>query len=134
MKRSARTNRVAGTSQFATILLQSLARSAVLKLLAKLRHVNAVFCRFARSDKDHWNIPSVALLQYCVPVHIHFAQNRAELVQEGRDCGLGFFAKMATRSSVESYVASPALSKAQVLRRAAHGLGFEYFMKGPECG
>jgi hypothetical protein len=41
---------------------------------------------------------------------------------------------MATRTRIQSHVARPAAGKAQLFRRVAHGVGFEYFMKGPELG
>jgi hypothetical protein len=41
---------------------------------------------------------------------------------------------MATWARVQRNVLRPAPRQSQIFRRIAHGLGFEYFMKGPECG
>jgi hypothetical protein len=41
---------------------------------------------------------------------------------------------MATGTRVKCDVAGPAAGQSRVFRGVAHGLGFEYFMNGPECG
>jgi hypothetical protein len=41
---------------------------------------------------------------------------------------------MAAGARIEGDVAGTTTRQPRILRRAAHGLGLEYFMNGPECG
>jgi hypothetical protein len=89
---------------------------------------------FVPPDENHRNIPAVALFQDGILIHVHFAKHRGKLAQNRRDHGLRFVAKMATWARVQRDVSRPALRQSQIFRGIAHGWGFEYFMKGPECG
>lgn len=91
-----------------------------------------MLCRFVLRNENYRNIPSVALLQNLILIHVHFAKHRGKLAQYRRDRGLRFVAKMATRARVQRDVSRPAPRQSQIFRRIAHGCGFEYFMKGPE--
>ena len=88
--------------------------------------------RFVLPNENYRNIPSIALLQNLILIHVHFAKNRGKLAQNRRNRGLRFVAKMATRARVQRDVARPAPRQPQIFRGIAHGWGFGYFMKGPE--
>jgi hypothetical protein len=105
-----------------------------LKLPPELDQVHAMLRHFALPDEDYRNIPSIASLQHFILINIHFMKNRPELGQNRRDGRFGFLAKMTPRTRVQSYVAWPGSSEARIFGPVPHGLGFEYFMKGPECG
>ena len=91
-----------------------------------------MLCRFVLANKNYRHIPTIALLQNFILVHIYFVQNRAKRAQDRRDCGLCFVAEMTSRARIQSDVARPAPRQSQLFRGIAHGWGFEYFMKGPE--
>ena len=55
---------------------------------------------FLLPDKNHRNIPAVAILQGKIGIYIHFAEDGAEFQEQRRNGGLGFVAKMASRTSV----------------------------------
>ena len=102
------------------------------QLLAELRQVHAMLCRFVLPNENYRNIPAVAVLQNGILIHVHFAKHRGKLAQNRRDRRLRFVAKMATRARIQRDVVRPAPRQSQIFRGIAHGWGFEYFMKGPE--
>ncbi len=90
--------------------------------------------RFVLADEDHRDVPPVAILQNGILINVHFAQDKTEFAQNRRDGRFRLVAKMATGTRVKCDVAGPATGQSRVFRGVAHGLGFEYFLNGPECG
>jgi len=98
-----------------------------------------MFRGFPRTDEDNRDVPPVALVQNRIFVDVDFAQRRAKLQQQRRNGGFGFVAEMAAWASIKRYVAraggrEPLILAKGVTGMFAHGFGFEYFWKGPECG
>ena len=89
---------------------------------------------FALPDKDHWNVPPIAFLQSGIFVDIHLVQDGPEFPQNGGDRRFRFLTEMAPRARVKRDVMRPTARQPQIFPGIAHGLGFEYFIKGPECG
>ncbi len=56
---------------------------------------------FLLADEEHWDIPTVALLQQRIIIYIDLAEDRAEFAQERRDGGLSFVAEVTPRPGVE---------------------------------
>jgi hypothetical protein len=103
-----------------------------LKLPPELRQIHAVLRRFALPDENHWDIPSVVLFKNRILIDVHFMESRFKFPKQRPNRSFGFLTKMAPRTRVQSHVAWPTMGKARIFRRMAHGLGFEYFMNGPE--
>src|SRR5260370_17491736 len=78
--------------------------------------------RFSLADENHWNIPTVALLQDRIGVYIDFPESGAEFPQERLNGGLGFVAEVAPGTRVESNVAGPGSAKAGVFGIRPHHL------------
>ncbi len=96
--------------------------SSVLKLPTELLEIHAVLCRFPLANEDHRNIPAVALLEDRIGVYIDFAKDSAKFAQERSDGRLGFVAKVASWTRVESDVAGTGSGKACVFGMSAHRL------------
>ena len=109
-------------------------RSRFFKLPAELRQIHAMLRRFVLADEDHRDVPPAAILQNRILINVHFSQDKTEFAQNRRDGRFRLVAKMATGTRVKCDVAGPATGQSRVFRGVAHGLGFEYFMNGPECG
>ncbi len=109
-------------------------RSRFFKLPAELRQIHAMLRRFVLADEDHRDVPRVAILQNGILINVHFAQDNTEFAQNRRDSRFRLVAKMATGTRVKCDVARPTAGHSRVFRGVAHGLGFEYFLNGPECG
>jgi hypothetical protein len=105
-----------------------------LKLSPELAYIHTMLGRFVAADEDHRNVPSVEFLQGCVVINIHLMEDRPALKQNRCDSRFRFLAKMTSWTRVQRDVARPASSEAQIFGQIPHGLGFEYFMNGPECG
>jgi hypothetical protein len=93
-----------------------------LKLSPELLRIHAMLRRFSLADENHWNIPTVALLQDRIGVYIDFPESDAEFPQERLNGGLGFVAEVAPGTRVESNVAGPGSGKAGVFGMSAHHL------------
>ena len=106
----------------------------LLKLPPELRQIHAMLRRFAPPDENDRHVPRVEFLQRCILIYVHFVESRFKFPEQRPDRGLGFLAKMAAGARVQRDVARPTIREARIFRRVAHGLGFEYFMNGPECG
>ena len=104
-----------------------------MKLPPELLHTHAMLRRFALSDEDHRNIPTVALLQDSIGIYIDFAESGAEFSQERRDDSLGFVAEVALRPRVDSNVAGPGSGKAGVFRMSAHRFVAKLHLTGEQA-
>jgi hypothetical protein len=91
-----------------------------LKLPPELLQIHAMLRRFPLSDEDHWNIPTVALLQDRIGIYIDFPEGGAEFSQERSDGSLSFVAEVASGTRVESNVAGSGSGKAGVFKMSAH--------------
>lgn len=89
--------------------------------------------RFLLADEDHRNIPAVALLQDRIGIYIHFAEDCTEFAQERRNGGLGFVAKMASRTGIERHVTRTGSSKAFVFGMGAHRFGAKLHLTGEQA-
>ena len=107
--------------------------SSVLKLPTELLDIHAVLGRFPLANKDHRNIPAVALLEDRIGVYIDFAEDSAEFSHERRDGGLGFVAKVASWARVESDVAGAGSGKARVFGMRAHRLRAKPHLTGEQA-
>ncbi len=92
-----------------------------------------MLCRFPLANEDHRNIPAIALLQDRIDIYIHFAEGSAKFTQERRDGGLGFVAKVASWTRVESDVARTRSGKACVFRMSAHRLSAKPHLTGEQA-
>src|ERR1700687_4862225 len=79
--------------------------------------------RFPLANKNHGNVPTVALLQYRIGIYIDLPEDGSEFSQERRDGRLGFVAEVASGTRVESNVTGPRSSKAGVFGMSIHHLG-----------
>ena len=91
-----------------------------MKLPPELLHFHTMLRRFLLTDEDHWNIPSVALLEDRIGIYIHFVEGGAEFPQERRNGRLGFVAEVAPGTRVESDITRPTSGKADVFNMSAH--------------
>ena len=94
-------------------------------------HIDAMLGGFACADEYDRNVPAVTRFEKGVVFDTHFMEHSAEFAEERCDDRLRFFAKMASRTRVESHLARPRCSQPHVLRMLLHGLGLEYFWNGP---
>ena len=78
--------------------------------------------RFSRAEENHRNIFAVPLAQDRVFLNIHFAQRRAEFLEQRRDRGLRFFAEVAPGTRVERHVPPTGARQPFIFRRARRGL------------
>ena len=92
----------------------------ILKLAPELLRIHTMLRRLPLADKDHRNIPTVALLEDGIIINVDFSEGGAELSQERRDDSLGFLAEVAPRTGVQSYVAGAASSETDVFGKSAH--------------
>ena len=83
----------------------SLWAAGVAQLAAELGDVHAVLGGFSRAQKNHRDVEIVSRAQFGIFVDIDFGEARAELLQQGRDLVLCFFAEMAAGTRVEGDVA-----------------------------
>jgi hypothetical protein len=103
-----------------------------LKLPPELLQIHVVLRRFPLSDEEHWNIPTIALLQNRIGIYIDFPEGGAEFSQERGDGRLGFVAKVTSGTRVESNVAGPGSGKAGVFRMGAHRLVVKLHLTGEQ--
>jgi hypothetical protein len=99
-----------------------------------LLNVNAMLGGFSRANENNWNVPPIPLFKNGILFDIHFTQGSAEFAQQGHNRRFGFFAEMAARPGVESYLAWICLCEARALYMLLHGFGLEYFWNGPAYG
>jgi hypothetical protein len=109
-----------------------LACSSILKLPPELLEIHAVLRRFPLANKDHRNIPAIALLQDKIGIYIDFPEDSAEFSQERRDGRLGFVAKVASGARVESDVTGSGSGKAGVFGMGAHRLSAKLHLTGEQ--
>ena len=76
---------------------------------------------FLLADEKNRNIPTVALLQHRIVIHIDLAEDGAEFAQEWRDGGFRFVAEITARTSIKRNVEPTTSGQPQVFRRVAHG-------------
>jgi hypothetical protein len=107
--------------------------SSILKLPPELLEIHAVLCRFPLANKDHRNIPTVALLEDRIGIYIDLPEYSAKFSQERRDGGLGFVAEVASWTRIESDVAGTASGKACVFRMSAHRLSAKAHLTGEQA-
>ncbi len=105
----------------------------ILKLPPELLQIHAMLRRFPLADKDHRNIPAVALLQCRIGIYIDFPEDGAEFSQERRDGRLGLVAEVASGTRVESNVAGPGSSKAGVFGMNAHRFFAKLHLTGEQA-
>src|ERR1700724_1554802 len=86
--------------------------------------------RFLLADKNHGNIPAVALLQDRIGIYIHFAEDDAEFLQQRPKGGFGFVAEVASGSRIESDVPGAGSGKAGVFWMRAHRFGAKLHLTG----
>jgi hypothetical protein len=104
-----------------------------LKLPPELLQVHTMLRRFLLANEDHWNIPTIALLEDRIGIYIHFAEGGAEFSQERRDGRLGFVAEVASGTRVESNVAGPGSGKAGVFWMSAHRFAAKLHLTGEQA-
>ena len=107
--------------------------SSVLKLPPELLEIHAMLRRFPLANEDHRNIPTVALLEDRIGVYIDFPEDSAEFSQERRDGGLGFVAKMASRTGIKGDIAGSGSGKARVFGMRAHRLSAKPHLTGEQA-
>ena len=90
--------------------------------------------RFARADEYHRDVPSVALCEFRIFIDIHFPKCGAKFAQQRLEESLRLLAEVTARAGVESDLERMSGGPARIFRMDAHGLGFEYFWKGPAWG
>jgi hypothetical protein len=105
-------------------------RLGILKLPPELFQINSMPGRFPFADENHRNFPIVALFQNRILIDIDLAKAGAEFLQERRDGGLGFVAKVASGARVESDVAWAASGKAGIFGMGAHRFGAKAHLTG----
>ena len=102
----------------------------VVQLPPELLHVDVMLGYLACPKKNHRHVPAMAFPQNRILINVDFAERSAELAKQRRNCGLGFFAQMASRSRVKRHFARTRGSQAFVFGMQsglwAHGFGFEY--------
>ena len=91
-----------------------------MKLPPELLRVHTMLRRFPLANKNHRNVPTVALLQDRIGIYIDFSEDGSEFSQERRDGRLGFVAQVAFGTRVESDVAGTGCRKAGVFGMSAH--------------
>src|SRR5215472_14269202 len=84
---------------------------------------------FVRADEDYRDDQSIALFQNGIFVDVDFTEDSAKFLEQRRDGGFGFFAKMAARPRVERNVAWAAGRELRVFGRVARAHGGGFFMK-----
>ncbi len=105
----------------------------ILKLPPELLRIHTMLRHFPLADEDHRNIPTVALLQCRVGIYIDFPEGGAEFLQERRDGRLGFVAKVASGTRVESDFAEAGSGKAVVFGMSAHRLVAKLHLTGKQA-
>ena len=70
----------------------------------ELFQVHAMLRGFLLADEDHWNIPTVTLLQHRIVIYIDLEEDGTEFAQERRNGGLRFFAEVTPGTRIESDV------------------------------
>jgi hypothetical protein len=94
--------------------------SGILKLPPELLQIHTMLRRFPPANEDHWNIPTIALLEHSIVINIDLPEGGAEFSQERRDGILGFVAEVAPGARVEGHVAGPGSGKAGVFGISIH--------------
>src|SRR5580704_9527583 len=112
-RRLEHTNQAPSINQTAVWSQYFLPRFAFLKLTPELLHIDAMLGGFACADEYDGNVPAVTRFENCVVFDTHFMEHGAEFAQEWRDGRLRFFAKMASRTRVESHLARPRCGQAR---------------------
>ena len=85
-----------------------------MKLPPELLQIHAMLRYFPLPNEEHWNIPTVALLQNRIGIYTDFPESGTEFPQERSDGRLGFVAKVASGTRIESNVAGAGSGKAGV--------------------
>ena len=91
-----------------------------------------MFGRLASANKNHRDIPPIALSQDGIFIDVHFAQGRAKFRDARRNGGLGFVTQVAAWTRIESHIARPGHGQPPIFwmfvggRMIVHGFGFEY--------
>ena len=101
-----------------------------MKLPPELLRVHTMLRRFPLANKNHRNVPTVALLQDRIGIYIDFSEDGSEFSQERRDGRLGFVAEVASGTRVESNVAGPGSGKAGVFGMSIHHFGAKLHLTG----
>jgi hypothetical protein len=101
-----------------------------LKLPPELLQIHTMLRRFPLANKNHGNVPTVALLEDRIGIYIHFPEDGAEFSQERRDGRLGFVAEVASGTRVESNVEGLGSGKAGVLGMSIHHFGPKLHLTG----
>ncbi len=101
-----------------------------MKLPPELPQIHAMLGGFSLADEDHGNIPTVSILQDRIGIYIDFPEGEAEFLQERRDRRLGFVAKVASGTRVESDFAEAGSGKAVVFGMSAHRLVAKIHLTG----
>ena len=101
-----------------------------MKLPPELLQIHTMLRRFPLANKNHRNVPTVALLQDRIGIYIDFSEDGSEFSQERRDGRLGFVAEVASGTRVESNVTGPRSSKAGVLGMSIHHFGPKLHLTG----
>ena len=104
-----------------------------MKLPPELLQIHAMLRCFPLPNEDHWNLPTVALLQDRIGVYVDFPESGAEFPQERRDGRLGFVAKVASGARIESNVAGPGSGKAGVFWMSAHRFVAKLHLTGEQA-
>jgi len=99
----------------------------------ELLEIDAMLGRFFLADKNHRNIPAVALLQVGIVINIDFAKDGAEFAQKRSDGRLGFVAEVASGAGVKSDVPGAGSGKAGVFGMSAHRLGVNLHLTGEQA-
>jgi len=107
--------------------------SSIPKLPPELLEIHAVLRRFPLANKNHRNIPTVALLEDRIGINIDFAKDGAEFSQERRDGRLGFVAEVASWTRIESDVAGTGSGKACVFRMSTHRFSAKAHLTGEQA-
>ena len=89
---------------------------------------------FVRADEHHRDVPTVAPCKFWILIDIHFSKFGAKFAKQWLEQGFRVLAEVAPWAGVESDLERVSGDQARILGRDAHGLGLEYFWKGPLKG
>jgi hypothetical protein len=101
-----------------------------LKLPPELLQIHTMLRRSPLANKNHRNVPTVALLQDRIGIYIDLPEDSAEFSQERRDGRLGFVAEVASGTRVQSNVARPGSGKAGVFGMSIHHFSAKLHLTG----
>jgi len=90
-----------------------------------------MFGGLVRANENHRDVPAVSPLEFRILINIHFPQCGAKFIQQRLHERLRVLAEMAAWARIKRYLKQVSGGHAQIFGMVAHGLGFEYFWKGP---